>query len=71
MRRVARRGAVGPLLGRLAAFWRAVRSLASEDAYERYCRHAAARHPGEPVMTRGDFWRAAEEAKWSGVSRCC
>jgi uncharacterized short protein YbdD (DUF466 family) len=56
---------------RLAALWQALRSLSGDDAYERYLRHAAAHHPGEPLMTRRDFYRDAEEARWSGVSRCC
>jgi len=55
----------------LAALWRALRVVAGEDAYERYLRHAAAHHRGEPLMTRRDFWRDAEQRKWSGVSRCC
>lgn len=58
-------------LRRLAQLWRALCALAGEDAYGRYLRHAAAHHPGEPVMTRRDFYRDAEQAKWSGVSRCC
>jgi len=56
---------------RPAALWRAVRALAGEDAYDRYLEHSAAHHPGAPLLTRRDFWREAEKAKWSGVSRCC
>jgi uncharacterized short protein YbdD (DUF466 family) len=56
---------------RLAALWRALRSASGDDAYERYCSHLAARHPGEPVMTRRAFCADAQRRKWSGINRCC
>ena len=59
------------LARQLAGPWRGLRALAGEDAYEHYLRHAAAQHPGEPPLTRRDFWRDAERRKWDGVSRCC
>ena len=41
--------------------------------YERYLTHAAARHPGAPVLTRGDFFAQAIERKYGsgGGVRCC
>jgi uncharacterized short protein YbdD (DUF466 family) len=40
--------------------------------YERYLAHAAARHPGAPVLTRGDFFVQAIERKYgTGGARCC
>jgi uncharacterized short protein YbdD (DUF466 family) len=41
--------------------------------YERYLTHAAARHPGGPVLTRGDFFAQAIERKYGkgGGARCC
>jgi uncharacterized short protein YbdD (DUF466 family) len=55
----------------LGVLRRALRSLVGEDAYRRYLRHASAQHPGLPLMSRRDFYRDAEQRKWSGVSRCC
>jgi len=55
----------------LAELWGALRALSGDDAYERYLRHAAVHHPGEPLMTQREFWRDAERRKWGGVSRCC
>jgi len=56
---------------RLRALWRALRALSGDDAYERYCAHHAASHPGEPLLSRREFCADAERRKWSGVSRCC
>jgi uncharacterized short protein YbdD (DUF466 family) len=55
----------------IGALRRVLLPLVSEDAYRRYLRHAAAVHPGSPLMSRRDFYREAEQRKWSGVSRCC
>jgi uncharacterized short protein YbdD (DUF466 family) len=62
------RGALGKQVGALG---RVLRAIAGDDAYERYLEHAASHHPGEPLMRRRDFYRDAEQRKWSGVSRCC
>jgi uncharacterized short protein YbdD (DUF466 family) len=69
MRRLA--ATTRKLVRPLAAQWRGLRALAGEDAYQRYLRHVAAQHAGEPPLTRRDFWRDAERRKWDGVSRCC
>jgi uncharacterized short protein YbdD (DUF466 family) len=40
--------------------------------YERYLAHAAERHPGTPVLTRGDYFVQAIERKYgTGGARCC
>ena len=40
--------------------------------YERYLGHAGERHPGVPVLTRGDFFRQAIDRKYGkGGMRCC
>ena len=57
--------------GRLKALWRTIRRLSGDDAYERYLRHHAAAHPGEPALDRGAFFRQEQERKWNGVRRCC
>jgi len=58
-------------LARLARIWSALRALSGDDAYERYCRHRAAAHPGAPLLSRRAFCAEAEGAKWNGVTRCC
>jgi uncharacterized short protein YbdD (DUF466 family) len=40
--------------------------------YERYLAHAAERHPGAPVLARGEFCAQAIERKYgAGGARCC
>jgi len=42
--------------------------------YEVYAAHRRAEHPGEPVMSRGEFLRACSEKRFGtggGISRCC
>ena len=41
--------------------------------YERYLAHAAVRHPGAPVLTRGEFFEQAIERRYGGGGgvRCC
>lgn len=54
-----------------AALWSALRTACGDDAYERYRAHHAARHSGEPAMSRRAFYEDTQRRKWSGVSRCC
>jgi uncharacterized short protein YbdD (DUF466 family) len=54
---------------RALRYW--LRALSGDDAYERYCAHRAARHPGEPLLGRRAFYQDALQRKWSGTSRCC
>jgi len=51
----------------------ACRQVFGMPDYERYLTHSAARHPGRPVMTRGDFFAQAIERKYGkgGGARCC
>jgi uncharacterized short protein YbdD (DUF466 family) len=51
--------------------WHALRAVTGDDAYERYRAHHAARHAGEPFMSRREFCADAARRKWSGVNRCC
>ena len=40
--------------------------------YERYLAHAAATHPGQPVMTREAYCAQAIERRYGGgTGRCC
>ncbi|MEW6563543.1 MAG: YbdD/YjiX family protein [Pseudomonadota bacterium] len=59
------------LMTRLRAFWRAVRRLSGDDAYERYLAHHAASHPGTAPLSRKDWFARREREKWEGVRRCC
>jgi uncharacterized short protein YbdD (DUF466 family) len=54
-----------------AALWSALRTACGDDAYECYRAHHAARHLGEPAMSRRAFYEDTQRRKWSGVSRCC
>ena len=51
----------------------ACRQVFGMPDYDRYLTHAAARHPGAPVLTRGDFFVQAIERKYGngGGVRCC
>jgi len=51
----------------------ACRQVLGMPDYERYLTHAAARHPGAPVLTRRDFFAQAIERKYGngGGARCC
>ncbi len=55
----------------LAGAWGWLRAVSGDDAYERYRRHHAARHPGAVLLDRRAFYEETQRRKWSGVSRCC
>jgi uncharacterized short protein YbdD (DUF466 family) len=49
-----------------------VRTLAGDDAYERYLAHRACHHAdGGPPPTRAEFYRRELERKWNRPHRCC
>ncbi|WP_298231699.1 YbdD/YjiX family protein [uncultured Azohydromonas sp.] len=60
-----------------AARWRSVcggcRQLFGIPDYERYLAHAAARHPGAPVLSREEFSKRAIDRRYGGGGgmRCC
>lgn len=59
---------------RLAARLReAALLMVGQPSYDAYLRHMAARHPGEPPMTRIAFFREREQARYGGKDggRCC
>ncbi|MGH8188062.1 MAG: CstA-like transporter-associated (seleno)protein [Steroidobacteraceae bacterium] len=56
---------------RLASLWSLLRTLASDDAYERYLEHHAQAHSGAPPLDRRAFYLREQQRKWTGVSRCC
>ena len=50
----------------------ACRQVFGMPDYERYLAHAAQRHPGAPVLARGDYFAQAIERKYGkGGMRCC
>lgn len=55
---------------KLKTLWQAVRQLSGDDAYERYLKHFHEHHQGEP-LSKKEFFKRWQEAKWQGVKRCC
>ncbi|MGZ8250226.1 CstA-like transporter-associated (seleno)protein [Methylomagnum sp.] len=57
----------------LGRFWRALRAITGDDAYERYLAHWHARHVSEGglPLSRKAFYEAETQRRWSGVKRCC
>jgi len=55
----------------LNKFWKLIRRLSGDDAYERYLRHHSVAHPGETALSRKEYFRREQERKWNGVRRCC
>jgi uncharacterized short protein YbdD (DUF466 family) len=55
----------------LSASWDLLRTLTTDDAYDRYLAHHARAHAGSPPMSRRAFYLKQQQNKWTGVSRCC
>ena len=50
----------------------ACRQVFGMPDYERYLAHAETRHPGAPLLTRGEFCAREIERKYGrGGARCC
>lgn len=56
---------------RLLDLWNLLRTLASDDAYERYLDHHGQAHAGVVPLSRREFYLGEQQRKWTGVSRCC
>jgi uncharacterized short protein YbdD (DUF466 family) len=41
------------------------------SAYEQYLAHLRAHHPGVQPLSREEFFRSDQTARWDGVRRCC
>lgn len=54
-----------------ATSWSMIRSLATDDAYDKYLEHHARAHGGAPPMSRRAFYIKQQQSKWTGVTRCC
>ncbi|KKI18539.1 MULTISPECIES: YbdD/YjiX family protein [Sphingomonas] len=56
-------------LGRVAE---TARLMVGLPDYDTYCRHMADRHPERTPMTRAEFFRDRQQARYgSGGGRCC
>jgi uncharacterized short protein YbdD (DUF466 family) len=56
---------------RLKRFWRMLRELSGDDAYERYLAHHAAHHANTAPLSRKEYFCRSEKAKWDDIRRCC
>jgi len=59
------------MIARLRQFWRTLRTLVGDDAYERYCTHFRSHHGHEPPLNRRAFYVHDQQQKWNGIKRCC
>ena len=59
------------MINRLKAFWRLVRRLSGDDAYERYLTHFAEHHADEAPLSKEEFFKQWQNNKWTGIKRCC
>ena len=65
------------MLRKVKAFWRIVRRLSGDDAYEQYLKHYArhhqvdAAHDYHPPLSKADFFKQWQNEKWNGIKRCC
>jgi uncharacterized short protein YbdD (DUF466 family) len=54
---------------------RTIHLMVGVPDYETYRAHRAADHPGEPVMDKDQFYRAATDRRFGGgagrINRCC
>lgn len=63
--------------GKLKAFWRIVRRLSGDDAYEQYLKHHAQHHQADAEhechspLSKADFFKQWQDEKWNGIKRCC
>lgn len=64
---------VGALARALLRFFgETARLMVGQPSYDMYLRHMAARHPGREPMTRVEFFRNREQARYGGGGgRCC
>lgn len=70
---MATMGKINTLLVALGRFWRALRAITGDDAYERYLAHWHACHAtdGGLPLSRKAFYEAETQRRWNGIKRCC
>jgi uncharacterized short protein YbdD (DUF466 family) len=60
------------MLSQIKLVWRGIRQLSGDDAYERYLKHCAEQHAQDyQPLSKAEFFRQWQDAKWHGVKRCC
>jgi uncharacterized short protein YbdD (DUF466 family) len=65
------------MIKKLNIFWRNIKQLSGEDAYERYLMRFAEHqkmHVHEtnvPPLSREAFFKQWQDGKWTGIKRCC
>jgi uncharacterized short protein YbdD (DUF466 family) len=55
----------------LHKWWKILRHLSGDDAYERYLQHWRHHHREETPLNRADFQRLECERRWNGIKSCC
>ncbi len=55
----------------LRVFWRWLRAVSGDDAYERYLAHHAAAQPDSTPLRRREFFSWRQATAWAKVKRCC
>jgi len=65
------------MLAKLKKFWRIIRRLSGDDAYEQYLKHFARYHQADEghechsPLSKADFFKKWQNEKWNGIKRCC
>jgi len=65
------------MLARVKSFWRIIRRLSGDDAYEQYLKYYARHHQTDeghechPPLSKADFFKQWQNEKWNGIKRCC
>lgn len=63
------------LSGLYRQFCKTARLMVGVPDYETYVAHRKAAHPGEPVMSYGEFFRERQDSRYGAksgkISRCC
>lgn len=64
------------LIAMIRKYWRLIRVISGDDAYERYLAHWQRHHQGAkedatPLLDRKSFHAAEIQRRWSGIKRCC
>ena len=65
------------MLAKLKKFWRIIRRLSGDDAYEQYLKHYARYHQADMghkchlPLSKADFFKQWQNEKWNGIKRCC
>ena len=62
---------------KIKTFWRLIRRLSGDDAYEQYLKYYARRHQNmaETIchvpLSKAEFFKQWQDDKWNGIKRCC